>query len=119
MVTMGRFLRSINTAVRLKCPRCTTGALFRGMFEMYPRCSHCRLDFEREHVFYVGAMYLNYGVIVAIALPGYLVLDYFTGLILDHQLVLWISFATLFPLFFFRISKSLWLVLNYLCNPEE
>lgn len=89
------------------------------MFKMYPQCPHCRLDFEREQGFYVGAMYFNYGVTVVIALPGYLVLDYFIGMTIVHQLILWISFAILFPLFFFRTSRSLWLVLHYLCNPEE
>ena len=46
-----------------------------GYVQMYPQCPNCRLDFECEQGFYVGAMYFNYGVTVVIALPGYLVLD--------------------------------------------
>ncbi len=86
---------------------------------MHPQCPDCQLKFEREHGFFVGAMYINYGATVVIAIPGYFVLDYFTEITLAQQLILWISFATLFPLFFFRYSRSLWLGLDYLFNPEE
>ena len=86
---------------------------------MHPQCSDCQLKFEREYGFFVGAMYINYGATVVIAIPGYFVLDYFTEITLAQQLILWISFATLFPLFFFRYSRSLWLGLDYLFNPEE
>jgi len=48
----------------------------------------CHFKFEREHGFFVGAIYLNYAATVAIAIPGYFVLDYLTEMTLTQRLVL-------------------------------
>jgi uncharacterized protein (DUF983 family) len=103
----------------LRCPRCGAGPLFQGFFTMHPQCLNCALKFEREQGYFVGAIYLNYAATVLIALPGYFVLDVYAGLSLAQQLVLWVSFAVLFPLFFFRYSRSLWLSLDYFFNPTK
>ncbi len=86
---------------------------------MHAECPSCHLKFEREHGFFVGAIYLNYAATVAIAIPGYFLLDYLTEMTLTQQLELWIAFGTLFPVFYFRYSRSLWLGLDYTFNPEE
>ncbi len=117
--SLGRTFQIISAAIRLKCPKCKTGALFLGLFKMHVQCPSCRFKFEREPGFFVGAIYLNYAATVAVAIPGYFVLDYFTDMILSHQLVLWFAFGTLFPVFFFRYSRSLWLGLNFIFTPEE
>jgi len=65
----------------------------------------------------VGAIYLNYAASVLIAIPGYFVLDYLLGLSLVWQLVLLGAFCVLFPLWFFRYSKSLWLAFDYFIDP--
>ncbi len=93
--------------------------MFLGLFKMHAECPGCHFKFEREYGFFVGAIYLNYAGTVAIAIPGYFVLDYFTEMTLTQQLVLWIAFGTLFPVFFFRYARSLWLGLNYMFDPEE
>ncbi len=93
--------------------------MFLGLFKMHAECPDCHLKFEREHGFFVGAIYLNYAATVAIAIPGYFVLDYFTEMTLTQQLVLWIAFGTLFPIFFFRYSRSLWLGLDAIFDPQE
>ena len=77
----------------------------------------CGLPFEREPGYFVGAIYLNYAASVLIAIPGYFVLDYLLGLSLVWQLVFWGAFCVLFPLWFFRYSKSLWLAFDYFIDP--
>jgi uncharacterized protein (DUF983 family) len=86
---------------------------------MYDHCPNCNLKFEREQGYFIGAMYINYGATVAIAVPGYLFLDAFTGMTINQQLALWVPFAVLFPLFFFHHARSLWLVLDHFFNPSE
>ncbi|MBI3456339.1 MAG: DUF983 domain-containing protein [Candidatus Rokubacteria bacterium] len=86
---------------------------------MQPRCPACRLVFEREPGYFVGAIYLNYGVTTLIALAGYFALDAALGLGVGSQLALWGVFAIAFPLWFFRYSKSLWLSLDYLVDPVD
>ncbi|MGH7431105.1 MAG: DUF983 domain-containing protein [Candidatus Methylomirabilales bacterium] len=115
-----RHLRSVLArGLSLRCPRCGAAPLFRGLFSMYEDCLSCDLRFEREQGYFVGAIYINYAVTVVIAIAGYFALDHFIGLSPAYQLILWGSFAVWFPLVFFRYSRSLWLSLDYIFNPES
>ena len=113
----GRLLKILGNGVRLRCPRCGVGHLYEKPFKMYGNCSHCELKFEREQGYFIGAMYINYAATIAIAVPGYFLLDAFTALTINQQLALWVPFAVIFPLVFFRHSRSLWLVLDHYFNP--
>src|ERR1041385_5728935 len=58
------------------CPRCRMGRIFRDSIfrvyrwpKMYERCPVCDLKFEREPGYFLGAMYISYGLgVVSIAL---------------------------------------------------
>ena len=86
---------------------------------MHERCTVCDLVFEREPGYFVGAIYINYGVTAMVAVAGFLLLDAITTLSVTAQVVLWSVFGVAFPLFFYRYSKSLWLAVDHLLNPEE
>jgi len=86
---------------------------------MRAACPQCRLRFEREAGYFIGAIYINYGMTVVTALSGYFLLEQFTSLTLTEQLVLWTTFAALFPFAFYRYAKSLWLTLDCLIDPQE
>ena len=105
--------------LRLKCPRCSEGQMFSGLFKMCTECGSCHFRFEREAGYFVGAMYINYGMTVFIAFAGYFALDYFTSISFLANFILWIAFCALFPIFFFRYSRSLWLSFDYIFNPSE
>lgn len=85
---------------------------------MYERCSRCGLVFERAQGYFVGAIYLNYAVTVSICVAGFFLLDHYLSLGVTTQIVLWTAFGIAFPLLFFRHSRSLWLSIEYLVNPE-
>jgi len=106
----GGFWTRVGRAALLRCPECGKGRLFRGLFSMAPSCPECGLNFHPEHGYYVGAMYLNYGATVAIALPtSLLLLSRFTARELLGPLI---AFGLLFPLFFFRWSRAFWLAVE-------
>ncbi|MGH7279746.1 MAG: DUF983 domain-containing protein [Candidatus Rokuibacteriota bacterium] len=115
---MTRAVLVARRALSLRCPRCGDGALFRGWFAMAPECTLCGLTFERAQGYFVGAIYLNYAATVTLAVGGYLVLWTYTGLPTTWQLAIWMPFCVLFPLWFFRYSRSLWLAVEYFVNPE-
>lgn len=85
---------------------------------MREACALCGLAFERAPGYFVGAIYVNYAVTTGIALAGYLVLWARTNITTAGQLALWMPFCALFPVWFFRYSRSLWLALEYFVNPE-
>jgi uncharacterized protein (DUF983 family) len=104
------FWRSVGRGLRLRCPRCGEGKLFSGYFSMPDACPSCALDFRREQGYYIGAMYINYGVTAAILLGVSL------PLIGKYPLpnILWPLglFCLVFPIWFFRYSRSLWLAID-------
>jgi hypothetical protein len=86
---------------------------------MRSHCPRCSLSFEPEQGYFVGAIYINYAATTLIAIAGFLTLDYLTSIALFWQLVLWGVFVIVFPLFFFRYSRSLWLSIDYLFTAAD
>ncbi len=85
---------------------------------MVPACPVCRLRLEREPGYFVGAIYINYAVTVFVALTGSFVLESWFGVSVTMQLAVWLPFVVIFPIVFFRYSKSLWLSFEYFVNPD-
>jgi uncharacterized protein (DUF983 family) len=113
-----RARRAFGRAARLACPRCGAGPMFHGWFRMARACSMCGLSFERAQGYFVGAIYVNYAVTSLVVIGGYLLLWAFTELTTATQLALWLPVVVVFPLWFFRYSRSFWLALEYAANPE-
>ena len=86
---------------------------------MQQSCAACGLVYEREPGYFIGAIYLNYGVTAVLALGITWSLDLAVGLTLRQQLVVAIAVAALVPLAFFRYSRSLWLALDYLVTRAD
>lgn len=115
-----RSVRQVFAAgLRLKCPKCGEGKMFSGMFTMCTKCSHCNFRFEREMGYFVGAMYINYGATIVVAFAGFFALDFITPISFLPNFILWIAFCVLFPIIFFRYSRSLWSSIDYIVNPSE
>jgi uncharacterized protein (DUF983 family) len=115
---LARVLRAGRHALGLRCPRCGRAPLFRGWFTMNVVCAVCDLTFERAQGYWVGAIYVNYAVTTLIAVVGFFLLRGLVDPDTAWQLALWVPFVVLFPLWFFRYSRSLWLGLEYALNPE-
>jgi uncharacterized protein (DUF983 family) len=115
---LGRAARVARRAVRLSCPRCGETALFTGWFTMRRECAMCGLTFERAQGYFVGAIYINYAATSIIAVGGFFLLWWKTSISTAAQFAIWVPFLLLFPLWFFRYSRSFWLALEYFVNPE-
>ena len=116
---VARAVRLLVWGLCLRCPRCGAHSLFRTWFTMYERCAVCQLRFEREQGYFLGAMYINYGVSVVLALIGSFALEWWTHPSLTQQLLLWIGFCVFFPVLFFRHSRGLWLAFDHIFDPVE
>ena len=112
-----RPLLVLRRAVTLRCPRCGGTPLFTGWFTMARACGLCGLVYERAPGYWIGAIYVNYGVTTVIALAGFFAT--FPAVPLAVELAVWSAFVVLFPLWFFRYSRSVWLALEFLLNPEH
>jgi uncharacterized protein (DUF983 family) len=111
-----RALTVLRRALTLRCPRCGGTALFTGWFAMPAACALCGLRYERAQGYWVGAIYVSYGVTSIIAVTGFFLT--WPAWSMTAELIVWGAFVVLFPLWFFRYSRSLWLALELFLNPE-
>jgi uncharacterized protein (DUF983 family) len=81
-------------------------------------CAVCDLRFERAQGYWIGAIYVNYGATTTIAVAGFFMLWGWTTLSTAAQLAIWVPFCVLFPLWFFRYSRAVWLAVEHGVNPE-
>lgn len=104
----------VGRSLRLRCPRCGQGKLFVGWFRMADGCPHCGLSFEREPGYFLGSIYFNYGVTALIVTATYVVGFFVYGI--NDKLLLTVlgAFCVLFPLWFFRYARALWMGLDEL-----
>ena len=86
---------------------------------MPPRCPACGLVFEREAGYFIGAIYINYGLTVGLAVGGYFALEAWLAPSRGWQVAVWGAFAILFPLWSFRYSKAFWLALDHWVDPTD
>lgn len=93
--------------------------MFRRLLSMNPRCSSCGLWFERESGYFLGSIYVNYAVTAAIATVVYMVPMLWTGHPVTWLIVPAVAFCLLFPIFFFRYARSLWLAINHYLSPID
>ncbi len=111
--------QAIVRAFRLRCPACGIGALFRGLLAMAPECSRCGYSYRREPGFYLGSIYINYGVtaICTILLYALMVMGFGTS----HERALAVSLvvAVVLPVVFFRWARALLLALDNSVNANQ
>jgi uncharacterized protein (DUF983 family) len=112
-----RMTRLVGRALRLRCPRCGIGRLFQGWFAMPPKCPECGRVFERAPGYFLGAIYFNYGVTAAIMIAGYFVLFFTRGRVSRIELGALAAFCLLFPLWFFRYARALWVAFDERWDP--
>lgn len=102
------------TGLRLKCPVCEQGDLFADYFKMHKTCPQCGVRFERETGEETGGMSVSIVLLGVIFLIIYPLTEVFTDWSLGVHLAIWLPFSILFPIVFYRYSRSLWVVFLYL-----
>jgi len=103
------------------CPNCGRPTLFRRgtLFQLNQHCPACGLKFERDEGFFLGSMSLNYGVTIFAFLVPLLVVYLAGGISGTMAAVLAGAGALLFPILFYRSSRSWWLMSYYLFLPQH
>ncbi len=78
---------------------------------MHAKCPDCGLPLDPEPGYYLGAMYINYGLTVVVALG----VAYGPASDVPMDTLIWplTAFCVLFPIALFRHSRSMWRALDY------
>lgn len=105
------FRTLLSRSLRLCCPSCGNDKIFTGLLGVKERCGSCGFNCRPEGGFYLGAIYLNYGVTailgLATALPFVLTDRMYLGIVVASVVAVAVAVA------FFQFSRSLWLGLTY------
>ncbi len=109
----------VRRGLRNRCPNCGEKTLFASAFRLHRECPLCGLPLERGDGAFLGSMSINYGVTIACWLLPVLVLGW-TGTISGTWAIgLALVGGTVFPIAFYRASRSWWLMLFYAFLPHE
>jgi len=112
--------------VNLQCPRCQEEAAFHTgtwtyskPFEMKDRCSTCGLNYMPEPGFYYGSMFVSYIIWgwFSIILVGALII--FADMSVEGAFVILILISAFLFVWLFRISRSIWMNINFKYDPSK
>ena len=104
-----------------RCPNCGGRTLFQPgrLFEVVDACPACGLKIEKDEGFFLGSMSLNYGVTCFGYLTPVALLWYYGVLGNVWAAGLALAGAALFPILFYRSSRSWWLMNYYVFLPHH
>ena len=105
------------------CPRCRQGKIFHRSVLLFPRmherCPACNLKFEREPGYFLGAMYIGYGLgLGAIALFSFLLWWLFHWefqTVVIGGVLLFLPFTPLLTV----MARILWIYLDQSIDPDK
>ena len=102
--------------LRLRCPRCLTGRVYRRLLTMNEQCPQCDYVFEREPGYFTGAMYASYLLALPLVFAIFLILWAFSSkTLLAVEVMVLIAAVVYLPLvpIVFRYSRVLWLYFDW------
>lgn len=103
--------------LRLRCPACGEAKMFRNWLTMNDPCPACGRRFNRSPGYLLGSIYFNYGVTAVLVVVAFFSL-FLTKTLTARQL-LWVltAFSLVFPLWFFRYARGLWIAFDERFDP--
>lgn len=123
MLKKGSKLNSILTG---SCPKCQKESMYSDknplhltkVLKMNDHCSHCGLKYQIEPSFFYGAMYVSYGLNVAVGIAAFIVSFMFFGATIEQSfLAIVITLIVLFP-FVLRLSRNLYINMFVSYDPK-
>jgi len=114
----------ITDILHQRCPRCRVGKIFHhsiflGFPKMLERCPVCHLRYEREPGYFMGAMFISYGlalpVIAVIAAFLWAVTGWWITKDFIWAVVLFLPLAPAITL----LSRVLWIYLDQTFDPDR
>jgi len=97
--------------LRLKCPVCGQGKLFRTYFRMNDHCACCGVGFSREHGQWVGSLDINTLLTAVVLMIGIIASPNWS---VRTSLWVWCTAAVVFPILSFRFVRGVWTAIVHL-----
>lgn len=85
---------------------------------MHDDCDACGLKYERAPGYFLGSIYINYGITALSMTFAYIVFHFVLDYPNVYVLPPIIAFCVVFPAVFLRYARSYWLALDCYFDPE-
>jgi uncharacterized protein (DUF983 family) len=109
----------VSRAFRRRCPQCGAKGIFKNYLEMKERCPNCDYRFDREEGYFLGSYALN--MIAAEFIPVGLLIWFLIKT--DYSWVtlelIFIPMAVIVPFLTFPFSRTFWMALDLIIDPNE
>jgi uncharacterized protein (DUF983 family) len=113
MLKKGSKLYSILTGT---CPQCQKESMYEDqnllhlskIIKMNEKCSHCNLRYQIEPSFFYGAMYVSYGLNVAIGILTFIIVFQFDRSMITSFISIFVVLILSFPVVM-RLSRNLYI----------
>lgn len=99
--------------MRLICPSCRSGPIYRNMTDMHDQCPNCGVSFEPNEGDFLGAMTVAYSITAVLVAIGVFALEALTDLPAVVHLAIWGIFAIAFIITCYRNLKGIWIGILY------
>ncbi len=114
MLKKGSKLNSILTGT---CPKCQNESMYvdknplhlGSILKMNANCSHCNLKYQIEPSFFYGAMYVSYGLNVAIGIATFIISFIFLKQTIKVSFIAIIMTIILLQPFILRVSRNIYI----------
>ena len=109
------------------CPVCHEESMYKEnnpyklkhIHDMHERCSHCGTKYQIEPSFFYGAMYVSYGLGVAIAFSTFVISYFFLNFeVFTSFISIIIILIALMPLIM-RLSRNVWINMFFSYKPKS
>lgn len=116
----------LNSIVTGSCPKCQNESMYldknpfhvASVLKMHEKCSHCGLKYQIEPSFFYGAMYVSYGLNVAVGIATFMVSYLIFNSSLKMSFIAIIIILTiLFPIIL-RVSRNIYINIFVSYDPK-
>ena len=122
MLKKGSKLYSILTG---SCPKCHEESMYleknpyklNDLYKMHETCSHCHTRYLIEPSFFYGAMYVSYGLNVAIGILTFIIVFQFDRSMITSFISIFLVLILSFPIVM-RMSRNIYINLFVTYKPE-
>ena len=123
MLKKGSKLYSILTGT---CPKCQNESMYldknplhiNKVLKMNENCSHCGLRYQIEPSFFYGAMYVSYGLNVAVGIAAFIIAFVIFGSSLKVAFIAIIATLILLFPFILRLSRNIYINMFVSYDPK-
>jgi len=99
------------------CPKCHENSMYTHknpyilseIFSMHETCSNCNTKYKIEPSFFYGAMYVSYGVGIALAVATFMISFYVFNANIHYIFISIVSTLILFMPIIIRLSRNIWI----------